>query len=112
MISEGGVNSAGGRLFVSSGTINQNDFAGIVNSALMRGDDVHIITGVHGLPDGSLISDAGMYADDVKRFGSIPGVSVHNLPAMSSGEVKQVLEGPGTIIGGFCNSGVCLTSFS
>ncbi|MFI5951452.1 RHS repeat-associated core domain-containing protein [Micromonospora chalcea] len=111
VISEGGVNAAGGRLFFSSGQINQNDFAGIVNGALMRGDDVHIITGAHGLPDGSLISDAGMYADDVKRFGSIPGVSVHNLPAMSSGEVKQVLEAPGTIIGGFCNSGACLASF-
>ncbi len=94
-----------------SGTINQGDFAGIVNSALMRGDEVHIISGAHGLPDGSLISDAAMYADDVERFGSMPGVTVYNLPLMTPGSVKQVLEGSGTIIGGFCNSGVCLTSF-
>ncbi|MCI4061491.1 hypothetical protein MRQ36_02420 [Micromonospora sp. R77] len=111
VISEEGVNAAGGRLFVSSGEIAQNDFVGIVNGALMRGDEVHIISGAHGLPDGSLISDAGFYADDVARFGSLPGVTVHNLPSMSPAEVQQVLQGPGTIIGGFCNSAVCLASF-
>ncbi|MEW2427773.1 hypothetical protein AB0877_07155 [Micromonospora sp. NPDC047644] len=111
MISEEGVNAAGGRLFTSAGEINQSDFAGIVNSALMQGDDVHIISGAHGLPDGSWISDASMYADDVARFGNIPGVRVHNLPVMTPGSVRQVLEGQGTIIGGFCNSGVCLAPF-
>ncbi len=78
------------------------------NGGLMRGDDVHILTGTHGLPDGSLVPDASLFADDVRSFGHLPGVTVHNLPNMSPAEVSGVLNSPGTIIGGFCNSGACL----
>jgi RHS repeat-associated protein len=111
MISEDGLNAAGGRLYMSSGTITQNDFAGIVNSGLMRGDQVHIFTGTHGFPDGSMRPDGSMFEDDVARFGGIPGVTVHDLPSMTPAAIRQVLEGPGTIIGGFCNSSVCLAPF-
>ena len=96
------------RIFTSTGPINQNDFRGIVNSGLMQGDDVHIFTGSHGLPNGSLVADAGLLADDVRTFGSIPGVHVYDLPSMTPAEVRAVLNGPGTIIGGFCDSGACL----
>lgn len=84
VIEETGTNASGGRIFTSTGAINQNDFAGIVNSGLARGDDVHIFTGAHGLADGSHIADAGLLADDVARFGTIPGVHIHNLPSMSA----------------------------
>ena len=111
VIAEEGATAGGGRLYTATGAINQNDFAGIVNSGLMRGDRVHIITGAHGSPNGTFVPDALMYADDVARFGDLPGVSIHNLPAMSQTEVRQVLNGPGTIIGAFCDSSACLAGF-
>ena len=71
MIEQTGTNSAGGRIFTSTGAINQNDFAGIVQSGVARGDDVHIFTGAHGLADGSLVTDASLLADDVVQFGGL-----------------------------------------
>lgn len=69
IIQEAGTNAAGGRIFTSTGAINQNDFAGIVQSGLMKGDEVSILTGAHGLPIGSLIADASMLADDIATLG-------------------------------------------
>ena len=111
VISQTGRNSAGGRIFTSSGPINQNDFAGIVNNGLMRGDDVHILTGAHGLPNGTMVADARMYADDVARFGDMPGVTIHDVASMSPEAISGVLQRPGTIIGGFCDSTACLGAF-
>ncbi len=112
VIEQTGTNSAGGRIFTSTGPISQNDFAGIVQSGVARGDDVHIFTGAHGLPNGSLVTDATLLADDVRAFGRLPGVQVHDLPSMSAAQVREILESPGTIIGGFCDSGACLAPFS
>jgi hypothetical protein len=112
IIEQTGTNAAGGRVFTSTGAIDQTDFAGIVNSGLLRGDDVHIFTGTHGLPDGSLVADAGLLAQDVRAFGSLPGVHIYDLPSMTPAEVQAVLNGPGTIIGGFCDSGACLAPFT
>ena len=111
IIEETGVNSAGGRIFTSTGDIAQKDFAGIVNGGLTRGDQVSILTGAHGAADGSLIADASMYADDLRAFGDLPGVHVYNVASMTPAEIGTVLNGPGTIIGGFCNSGACLAPF-
>lgn len=36
------------------------------------------------------------------------GVTVHDLPSMSSEEISEVLRQPGAIIGGFCDSSACL----
>jgi len=111
IIEETGTNAAGGRIFTSTGPINQNDFAGIVQSSLMKGNQVSILTGAHGLPNGSLIADASMLADDVAAFGKMPGVSVHDVASMSPAEISAVLQRPGTIIGGFCDSGACLSPY-
>lgn len=108
IIEETGTNAAGGRIFTSTGAISQNDFRGLVQAGLMRGDDVHILTGAHGLPNGSIVVDAGLLADDVRAFGSLPGVHIYDLPSMTPAGVQAVLNGPGTIIGGFCDSGACL----
>lgn len=61
------------------------------DSGVMRGDDVHILTGAHGFPDSSIVADAGLLADDVARFGGIPGVRVHDLTSMSPARIR----GPG-----------------
>jgi hypothetical protein len=52
-----------------------------------------------------------MHAADVARFGDWPGVTIHNVPEMTAEEITAVLNGPGTIIGGFCNSAICLAPF-
>lgn len=77
----------------------------------MKGNQVSILTGAHGLPNGSLIADASMLADDVAAFGKMPGVSVHDVASMSPAEISAVLQRPGTIIGGFCDSGACLSPY-
>jgi hypothetical protein len=74
----------------------------------MKGHEVNILTGVHGDAMGTMIPDASMFADDVARFGQIPGVTVHNVPDMSPNQIREVLNKPGTTIGAFCNSGQCL----
>jgi hypothetical protein len=108
IIEETGTNAAGGRVFTSTGAIAQNDFAGIVNAGVIRGEDVAILTGAHGLGDGSLTADSSLYTADVARFGDLPGVYVHDIMSMSPAEIRAVLQGSGTIIGGFCHSGACL----
>jgi hypothetical protein len=100
-------NAAGGTVWTSEGLIVQSDFASLVNSGLYEGE-VNILTGVHGLADGTTIADYSLYEADVATFGEIPGVNIYNVPSMTPGQIGSVLNGPGTTIGGFCNSGACL----
>lgn len=102
------VNEAGGTVYTSNGAVSQNDFAGYVNSELMKGKNVNIISGVHGDVNGAVIIDRQMYLDDVAAFGEIPGVTVHDFSSLSSEQLNALLNGADTTIGGFCNSGICL----
>jgi hypothetical protein len=111
VVSEAGTNVAGGRIVTSTGTIAQEDFATFVQSGVMRGENVEILSGVHGYPSGTMAPEPGFFADDFREFGGLPGVTVHDVTAMSEEEVEAVLRGPGTIIGGFCNSAACLAPF-
>jgi hypothetical protein len=111
VIEETGSNNAGGRIFTSTGGIAQKDFAGIVNSGLMRDEPVSILTGAHGLQNGSLVPDSSLLADDTRAFGSLPGVQIYDINSMSTAEVQAVLYGPGTIIGAFSDSGACLARY-
>ena len=103
-------NAAGGEVWTSAGAISQNDFASLVNSGLYQGD-VNIISGVHGLADGSTLIDGSLLEADAARFGDLPGVTVHNFPDLTPSELNGLLSGEGTTIGGFCNSGVCLQPY-
>jgi hypothetical protein len=103
-------NVAGGEVWTSTGTIKQSDFGSIVNGGLYNGD-VNIITGVHGFPDGTTLPDISLYDADVLKFGDYPGVTVHNFPELTPTQINGLLKAPGTTIGGFCNSGVCLAPF-
>ncbi|WP_265523123.1 hypothetical protein [Oerskovia flava] len=82
--------------------------SGVRDTSLGQGNKVHILTGTHGFPDGVMKPDAGLFADDVAAFGDRPGVTVHDVPGMSSNEISAVSRQPGAIIGGICNSGACL----
>jgi RHS repeat-associated protein len=103
-------NEAGGEVWSAAGKVSQNDFATYVNSGLYKGN-VNIISGVHGTPTGATIADLSLYKADVARFGNMPGVNVYNFTEMSSQQLTNLLRGPGTTIGGFCESGVCLAPF-
>ena len=103
-------NAAGGTIWTSVGDISQNDVAPLVNSGMYNGE-VNIISGVHGALNGSTTADLSLYEADAARFGNLPDVNVYNFPEMTPGQINGLLNGPGTTIGGFCNSGACLTPF-
>jgi hypothetical protein len=86
----------------------EEDFASIVNSGLMKTGEVNILTGVHGFVDGSVLTDLSLFEADVARFAEYPGVNILNVAEMSPAAISNVVNGSGTIIGGFCNSGACL----
>jgi RHS repeat-associated protein len=100
-------NAAGGQIVTSTGLITQKDIVPFVNGGMYSGN-VNILTGVHGDLNGMMTPDIAMYEADVERFSGLSGVTVHNLPSMTPQEVRALLNGPGTTIGGFCNSGICL----
>jgi RHS repeat-associated protein len=105
-------NSAGGTVWTSVGDINQNDVARIVDGALYRGEtSINIITGVHGYAGGTTKVASELFRQDLQRFGSIPGVSVFDFTALTPAARGSLLNGPGTTIGAFCNSGACLAPF-
>jgi hypothetical protein len=103
-------NAAGGEVWTSIEEITQDDFAVIVERGLEKGE-VNIITGTHGAESGATSVDEFLLKEDVERFGNMPGVKIHNFPEMSPEELGKVLNGPGTTIGAFCYSGVCLAPF-
>lgn len=104
------VNEAGGTVYTSTGTITQNDVAPLVNGG-MYGGDVNVLSGVHGLPNGSTLVEPSFYESDLERFGNLPGVTVHNLPDLAPEQIAELLRGPGTTIGAFCDSGACLAQY-
>jgi three-Cys-motif partner protein len=44
-------------------------------------------------------------------LGDLPGVTIHDVASMSPEAISGVLQRPGTIIGGFCDSTACLGAF-
>lgn len=101
-------NPAGGLIVTAQGRVRGGDFAGHVNTGLMRGGPVDILTGVHGSEAGVMRPDAALLAEDLATWGGTEGVNIHDIALLSVSEISAMLEGPGTTIGAFCNSGACL----
>jgi RHS repeat-associated protein len=102
----------GSSLWTSTGRIAQKDFAPLVNGGLYKGSgQVDILSGVHGLPDGSMRAGLDLFHADVKAFGNIPGVQVHNILDMSPAQIGELIRNPNTTIGGFCDSEAVLSLF-
>jgi len=112
-IFESTTNGAGGEVWTSDGGIDQGDVNQIVQKSRYISPDgeINIISGVHGEPSGQTASAPGFYGSDVSRFGNTPGVNVYDFNRMSPNEIRGLLNGPGTTIGAFCNSGICLAGF-
>jgi RHS repeat-associated protein len=106
-------NQAGGRIITSTGNIAQKDFGTYVQSGVMRGEQVNILSGVHGEISGVMRADMSLFHADVLKFGQYPGVNVYNMTELLTNplQLRTILNSPGTTIGGFCNSSVCLTPF-
>jgi hypothetical protein len=51
-----------------------------------------------------------MYLFDAEKLGQY-GVEVLDITKMSEAAITGVVNGEGTIIGGFCNSGACLAPY-
>lgn len=104
-------NSAGGTVVTASGRVVGSDFAGAVNSGLLRGGPVHILSGAHGEVTGVMRAERAFFDAHIEMFGHLDGVNVFDVSRMSSGEISRLLQGPGTTIGAFCDSGACLAPF-
>jgi RHS repeat-associated protein len=104
-------NAAGGEVWTSVGQVAQNDFTAMVNSGLMKGHEVKLLTGAHGAVDGTWVADLGMFEFDAATLGQYEGVQVFNFAEMSPTAISEMINGPGTIVGGFCNSGACLAAY-
>ena len=110
----GATNEAGGTVWTSEGLVAAEDFDGYVLSALEYGEEgtpVNVITGAHGEATGAMNADLGMFQFDQSRWGQL-GANVLNVadPAHAAA-ITGALRGPGTTVGAFCNSGVCLKAF-
>jgi len=106
------VNKAGGTNWTSTGSIDQRDVAPLVNGGMYRGaGNVDVITGVHGFENGTTLIDGSLFTADKIRFGNLPGVNVHNFPDLSEQQLRTLLNGSGTTIGAFCDSGACLAPY-
>jgi RHS repeat-associated protein len=110
-IFESKVNAAGGDVVTSTGSIVQREFGSFVNSGLMKGNDVSILSGVHGNAAGDISPEPQFFADDMSQYGGIDGVTVYDFMTMTEAQVVEVINGPNTTIGAFCNSGVCLEKY-
>jgi RHS repeat-associated protein len=108
-----GTTAEGGQLFTSVGTITQDTVAPIVTNAVNAGEEVSILSGVHGAADGSTVTSVAMFQSDVATFGGLPGVTVYDMNELleSPSVLNSILNGPTTVIGAFCNSGACLAPY-
>ena len=99
----------GGDVHLSSGTVYRSDYASIVNASVMQGKKVEILSGVHGAPSGAMRADTQLLMEDIAAFGKLPGVTVHNTATLGeSGTARVLNSSPGTVIGGFCDSIICI----
>jgi RHS repeat-associated protein len=104
-------NSAGGTVVTATGRVVGSDFAGAVNSGMLRGGPVNILSGVHGEASGLMRAERAFFEADWAAFGNLDGVNVLDVTRMAPGEISGLLKGPGTTIGAFCDSAACLAPF-
>lgn len=77
----------------------------------MKGGPVNVLSGVHGTEAGIMTTDAAILAEDIALYQGVEGVTVHNIAELAPSAISEMLNGAGTTIGAFCNSGVCLSPF-
>jgi RHS repeat-associated protein len=81
-------NNVGGTVWQSQGLISQGDFKPIVEQALSQGQEVNVITGIHGGADGTIRAGPELLEEDLNEFGNSPGVNVFNYSDMNTGQIN------------------------
>ena len=82
-------------VYVSTGNIRQSQFAEIVNQS---SGDISIVSGMHGGPDGSLLSEYNgvsgkqLLNEDLKVWGDSLNIKIYNVSKLSSEELKSVIK--------------------
>lgn len=105
-------NSAGGEIYTADGLVSAKDFDGIVAGALQYGKGpVTVISGAHGFPSGAIQRDPRMLKTDTDNWGAMGATILDVANPALAGAITGALRGPGTTIGAFCFSGVCLDRF-
>ena len=94
-------------VYVSTGNIRQSQFAEIVNQS---SGDISIVSGMHGGPDGSLLSEYNgvsgkqLLNEDLKVWGDSLNIKIYNVSKLSSEELKSVIKSSDITICGWCFS--------
>ncbi|WP_244425208.1 RHS repeat domain-containing protein [Bradyrhizobium sp. STM 3843] len=104
-------NAAGGTVVTATGRVVGSDFDLAVEGGMRRGGEVNILSGVHGMSDGTIFPDKSLLAEDTARFGHLEGVNVLDYNRLTDTERSLLLRGPGTTIGAFCDSAACLKPY-
>lgn len=94
-------------VYVSTGNIRQSQFAEIVNQSY---GDISIVSGMHGGPDGSLLSEYNgvsgkqLLNEDLKVWGDSLNIKIYDVSKLSSEELKSVIKSSDITICGWCFS--------
>ena len=94
-------------VYVSTGNIRQSQFAEIVNQS---SGDISIVSGMHGGPDGSLLSEYNgvsgkqLLNEDLKVWGDSLNIKIYDVSKLSSEELKSVIKSSDITICGWCFS--------
>ena len=98
-------NSAGGTVITASGGAVGSDFAPSIDAALRQGEtQVNVISGVHGFADGSTTSELKFLNEDLTRYADVPEVTVYDFNDLTDSQITDMVNGPNTTVGAFCNS--------
>ncbi len=93
-------------MYMFRGNIRQSQFAEIVNQS---SGDISIVSGMHGGPDGSLLSEYNgvsgkqLLNEDLKVWG-FTKYKIYDVSKLSSEELKSVIKSSDITICGWCFS--------
>lgn len=104
-------NRSGGRVWVSTDEITQLDFQHLISGTGGR-IKVIILTGTHGSATGGMggkgaaafLNESTFLADDLARFGGLPGVSVIDVTTLSSSAFRSIINSESRVICAWCYS--------
>jgi RHS repeat-associated protein len=105
------INEVGGKLYTTRGVVKMSDFGDLIKEAIARGETVNIISGVHGLKNGSYAPQFAFYLADLQEFGRYENVNFYDFNTMTTSQITGLVNGPQTTFGGFCYSGICLQPY-
>ena len=96
-------NKNGGRTWFSTDPIDQDDFAGLVNSK-NSGGPITILSGTHGDEFGGLYPENLFFQEDTARWKANPDVTVIDITKLDAKAISEAVNRPGRVICAWCYS--------